>query len=174
MRHLCAISLVTLAWACGQPSSDQSPPAAQQESPAGQNPASAPAAGPTPASGLTVLLPADIARAESTAPLGVDVRGSHYTLSRREDGELSFTLAGSVANREESSGIDAGPGPPATTIRGVPVYVSENEGIKTATWIEKGTAFALDIECRTDSDQRCTSPNYILDRVRELVERPAQ
>jgi hypothetical protein len=100
------------------------------------------------------------------------VEENHYAVSRRDE-DLSWSLTGSVVNRAESS-IDVTPLAPTATLRGVPVYVSENEGIKTATWIENGTAFALDVECASDADPRCTSSEYILDRVRQLVERQTQ
>src|SRR5438128_9211449 len=72
---------------------------------------------------------------------------NHYTFSDTRD-NMVVSLTGSVAssNREESS-TETAPRTPAGTLRGVPIFVTENEGIKTATWIEKGTAFALDIEC---------------------------
>lgn len=124
------------------------------------------------ASGLTVLLPEDLARQEVTGRSDVLLEDTHYAASREEN-DISWSLAGSVVNRAEST-IDVSPGTPMATLRGVPIYVSENEGIKTATWIENGTAFAMDIECDSDKDPRCISSEYILDRVKRLVERPQQ
>ena len=66
-----------------------------------------------------------------------------------------------AASQSAEASIEAPAGTPAGTLRGVPVYVTENEGIKTATWIEKGTAYALDIECTSVRDQRCASPEEI-------------
>ena len=124
---------------------------------------------PAQPSGLLVLLPEEMARQESSAIPELTVEQGYYAVSRR-DGELSWSLTGSVVNRAEST-VDATPRKPAATVRGVSVYVSENEGIKSATWIENGTAFALDVECASDQDARCTSNAYLLERVQRLVEK---
>lgn len=126
-----------------------------------------PAAGQVTArSGLTVLVPEALARQESTGP-GFVVGQDHYFLSQPDE-QMTMSLTGSVVSRDEAS-IKVNPGKPAGMLRGVPVYVTENEGIKTATWIENGTAYALDIECASDRDERCVSADYILNVVKGLV-----
>ena len=155
--------LPLLLAACSRPA--EKPPTGTDSQPAA--PASA---GSQPSDGgLLVLLPEELARQESSSIPNMVVEQNHYALARKDD-DLSWSLTGSVVNRAESS-IAATPPKPTATLRGVSVYVSENEGIKTATWIEKGTAFALDLECASAVDPRCTSSTYILDRVRQLVER---
>ena len=143
-------------------------PAGNQQTPA-TNAAAAPGAGQTAGSGLTVLVPTDLARAEISQSPDVAVADNHYSISRQEE-DLTFSLTGSLVNRAEAS-IDATPVKETATIRGVPVYVSENEGIKTATWIEKGTAYAMDIECSSANDNRCRTSDYILNRVGALLEK---
>jgi hypothetical protein len=119
-----------------------------------------------PAPRVTVLLPPS--RQESN----VETDGKHYSTSQKE-GDLTVSITGSLAqpNRAEVD-IDVGAlkPTPAGTVRGVPVFVSENEGIRTATWTEKGTAYAVDIECQAATDARCSSPKYILDLVSSLVD----
>jgi hypothetical protein len=119
-----------------------------------------------PSSGLTVLVPEEMTREESTQP-GFAVSDSHYSLTRRDE-RTTLSLTGSVVNRDEAA-IETPPRAPAGVLRGVPVYVTENDGIKTATWIEKGTAYALDIECTSAKDTRCTSPDYIMSVLKGLV-----
>jgi hypothetical protein len=154
---------VALAIGCGGPpaTSTSNAPAPTTE------PATSAGAGQgTTTSGLAVLVPEELARQESTGP-GFAVADTHYTVTQRDE-QMTLSLTGSLVSREEAS-IKATPGKPAGTLRGVPVYVTENEGIKTATWIENGTAYALDIECTSDSDKRCTSPDYVMNVIKGLV-----
>jgi len=119
-----------------------------------------------PAGRVTVLMPPS--RQESN----VETDGKSYAVSQKE-GDATVSITGSLArtNRAEAD-IDvlALKPKPAGTVRGVPVFISENEGIRTATWTEKGTAFAIDIECQAATDTRCSSPTYILDLVSSLVD----
>lgn len=104
----------------------------------------------------------------------IQTDGQHYSLSEK-DGDVTVSITGSLAqtNRGELNIDTAALKPkPAGTVRGVPVYVSENEGIRTATWTEKGTAYAVDIECQTATDARCSTTKYILDLVSSLVAVP--
>jgi len=119
---------------------------------------------------LTVLIPPELARAESLQGDGVLIDQTHYSVTQSED-QMTLSLTGSLVDREES-GPDLPPATPTGTLRGVPVFITENEGIKTATWIEKGTAFALDIECDAATDSRCVSSEYLMTLVGRLVERP--
>lgn len=125
--------------------------------------------GAAPAGRLTVLIPPELARAESLQGDGVVLQESYYSVTQDAD-NLTLSVTGSLVDRNES-GTTLAQGTPAATLRGVPVYVTENEGIKTATWIENGTSFALDLECTSQSDERCRSSEYILEQVRSLVER---
>jgi hypothetical protein len=171
VKHLVLV-LAVLAGACGRgPAPD---PAPTNAAPGTATPPASTAQGATQTQdrSLTVLLPENLVRQEISGRPDIQVEDTHYSVTQRED-ELSWSLTGSAVNRAESS-IDASPGTPAATLRGVPIYISENEGIKTATWIEKGTAYALDVECTSDTDERCSSSEYILNRVSSLIERPAQ
>ena len=116
---------------------------------------------------VTVLVPPV---AQPLAESNVAVEDTHYSLTQPAAEGLTMSLTGSVASvRRPESGAIGPPPVAAGTIRGVPVFVSENEGIKTATWIEHGTAYALDLECATANDKRCVSSDYILDLVRSLI-----
>ena len=158
-----ALVLTTILAAAGCSRGAEAPQA--ERAPA---PAPAPAAASQPsATRLTVLVTPTIARQESEVP----VQETHYSISEAQ-GDVTMSLTGSLATEGRGeAAADEKPVAPAGTVRdGVPVYVSENEGIKTATWIEKGTAYALDIECRSDRDERCRSSDYILGVVKSLVD----
>lgn len=51
-------------------------------------------------------------------------------------------------------------------LRGAPGFVSENDGIKVASWIERGTAYSLEIECDDPESSGCS-----LEALRAEVER---
>lgn len=119
-----------------------------------------------PTSRLTVLLPPSRTRDESQ--IGLQTEDTHYTFSQKQD-NLTLSLTGSLVNRDESSIIADKQGPPAGNVRGVPFYITQNEGVKTATWIENGTAYALDIECTRQADERCRSTDYIKSILGSLV-----
>ena len=50
--------------------------------------------------------------------------------------------------------------------RNRPAYFTVNEGIASATWLEFGVSYSLDVECDTPVDARCMGDGY----VKELVE----
>lgn len=154
--------LVVVAAGCQQPQPTAQPPS--NTSAIAQLPAAQQAA--VKQAKVTVLVPPV---AQPMAESNVAVQDTHYSLTQPATG-LTMSLTGSVATvRRPESGAIGPPPAAAGTVRGVPVYVSENEGIKTATWIENGTAYALDLECASADDKRCVSSDYILDLVRSLV-----
>ncbi len=55
------------------------------------------------------------------------------------------------------------------TVRGVPGFVTRNEGIWTASWRERGFYYALDVECGEPSDARCNDETLLLELARDLV-----
>lgn len=119
--------------------------------------------------GLLVLVPPSLSRDESET--GLEVDATHYSFSEARDNMVLSLIGGLEATSREESETEIAPRTPAATIRGVPIYVTENEGVKTATWIEQGTAFAVDLECSSEADERCRSSDYIVSVVRDLVER---
>jgi hypothetical protein len=48
-------------------------------------------------------------------------------------------------------------------------YVTVNEGIRTASFIEDGVAYAVDVECATAGDPHCASDAYVLELTNGLV-----
>ncbi len=48
-------------------------------------------------------------------------------------------------------------------------FVSINEGIRTASWIENGAAYSVDVECSDVRDARCQSEEFLLSIVAQLT-----
>jgi hypothetical protein len=97
---------------------------------------------------VPVLVPADPELAAS-AELFASPTG--YALSARRGG---VTLA-VQASRQATLLPHVGPVPGNTRMRGVDGWVSVNDGIRTAAWIEHGTAYALDLECFAADSREC-------------------
>lgn len=54
-------------------------------------------------------------------------------------------------------------------VRGKPALVTVNEGIWSATWIENGVSYALDIECASPDAPSCASDALVRELAAELV-----
>ncbi len=62
--------------------------------------------------------------------------------------------------------------PPARgkhVVRGVPAFITQNEGIWTATWREAGTSYALDVECAEPTEARCATDGTLQGIANDLV-----
>ncbi len=119
---------------------------------------------------VPVLAPHDLQLASPT----LVVEGEYFALTGRVDAGTSratISLQGTrAAHRYE--GID-----PATgnrelrrfndprTARG---FVTTNEGIRTASWIENGAAYSVDVECSETADARCQGEEFLLSVIAQL------
>lgn len=87
------------------------------------------------------------------------VEPAFYAQSAKANG---LTIA--IQGTKPSVRVD---GVPATTgdrrVRGGAGFVSENEGIRTATFVENGIAYAVDVECERRDDTRCTEDTFVLE-----------
>jgi hypothetical protein len=93
------------------------------------------------------------------------VEAEYYALSGR-DGDAAIAIQGTrMARRYENIPPVAGD----RAVRGVRGFVSVNEGIRTASWIENGAAYSVDVECKSVEDHRCASEEYLLDLVSRLA-----
>jgi hypothetical protein len=54
-------------------------------------------------------------------------------------------------------------------VRGLPAFVTENEGIRSATWLENGVSYTLDIECASPGAPACASEAWLLSLAQQLV-----
>ena len=117
---------------------------------------------------VPVLAPKDL---RLTMPTLV-VEGEYFALTGRvDDGSSRATVSiqgTRAAHRYES--VDPVPGTRdlarGKANRGL---VTVNEGIRTASWIENGTAYSVDVECSEHMDRRCQSDDFLLSVVAQLT-----
>jgi hypothetical protein len=57
----------------------------------------------------------------------------------------------------------------AHAVRGAPAFVTANEGIWSASWIENGVSYALDVECASPEAPACASDALVVELASELV-----
>lgn len=113
------------------------------------------AAAPVP-----VLAPADRDLERPTLAVGRE----YASLTGRDHG-VTIHVQGTRSPVTRTAEVVA----PTRDLRGVKGYVSQNEGIRTATWIEGGIAYSADIECAAADDARCQDESYLLTLIERLV-----
>jgi hypothetical protein len=99
-----------------------------------------------------------VAKAELLPATVLVVEERWYAQSARLDG-LTVSLH---ASRTAHKYPGHAPAKGNATVRGRDAFVLENEGIWSATWIEGGVAYAVDVECFARDDARC-SQAYVLE-----------
>ncbi|XXX74373.1 hypothetical protein WMF30_42680 [Sorangium sp. So ce134] len=57
----------------------------------------------------------------------------------------------------------------ADAVRGAPALITANEGIWTASWLENGVTYALDVECASPEAPACASDALLRELASELV-----
>jgi len=130
---------------------------------------SAEAGGQVSESPLPVLVPTD---RQMLAASKVVVGASHYTFASSASGVTLSVQASSAPRESPASGRPgaSASAPQAQFSAGERrVAITENEGIRVATWFENGVAYSADVECATTSDPRCRDNAYLLSVVRDLV-----
>jgi hypothetical protein len=55
------------------------------------------------------------------------------------------------------------------TVRGRPAWITQNEGVWSATWEEHGATYAVDLECGDPEDARCANDAVLRDVAESLV-----
>lgn len=95
----------------------------------------------------------------------VIVEGEYYAITARVTGATISVQGTRAAHRYE--GVDPHPGNRA--LRKGKGFVTINEGIRSASFVENGAAYTVDVECASASDARCQSDAFVV----ELVERLA-
>ena len=113
---------------------------------------------------VPVLAPKDL---RLTTPTLV-VEGEYFALTGRVDGATISLQGTRAAHRYE--GIDPATGNrelrrASGTARG---FVTTNEGIRTASWIENGAAYSVDVECSETADARCHGDEFLLSVIAQL------
>jgi hypothetical protein len=96
------------------------------------------------------------------------VEGEYYALTGRDEGATVSLQGTRAAHRYDGVEPVAG----NRELRGdarIRGFVSTNEGIRTASWIENGAAYSVDVECSDARDERCTSDAFLLSVVAQLT-----
>ncbi|WP_437631506.1 hypothetical protein [Sorangium sp. So ce854] len=57
----------------------------------------------------------------------------------------------------------------AHAVRGEPAFITANEGIWSASWVENGVSYALDVECASPEAPACASDALVRELAAELV-----
>ena len=86
-------------------------------------------------------------------PLGDD----GYSLHTRAERSKLVLQASGVARLYEDLPGDRG----RSQIRGVPGHLTENEGILSASWIERGTSYTADLECGDVEADECSAEGFL-------------
>ncbi len=93
-------------------------------------------------------------------------RGEAFAaVSSRDDGLIVSLHATARAHRYP--GVKPASGP--ALVRGQAAFVTRNEQIWSASWIEGGVAYSLELECATLPDARCDDDNLLLQLAEALV-----
>jgi hypothetical protein len=122
-------------------------------------------------------LPADLRAQADAAPVpvllprGLDYARAHlvvapvfYALSAPDAGATVALQASKLAYPRDNVPPQAG----NRALRGTRGFVTVNEGIRSASWLENGVAYALDVECADAADTRCADDAYLLGLVEGL------
>lgn len=111
---------------------------------------------------VPVLAPKDLKLGSPT----LVVEGEYFALTGRADGATVSLQGTRAAHRYE--GVDPATGNRA--LRNTKGFVSVNENIRTASWIENGAAYSVDVECSdVQHDSRCQSDDFLLSIVAQLT-----
>lgn len=105
---------------------------------------------------VPVLAPRDPALAGAAR---LTVRGEFAALSARAGG-VTFSVH---ATRREWQHPGVAPQRGPVELRGTRAFVTQNEGIWSASWIEHEIAYSADLECDAPSDTRCADSARLLE-----------
>ncbi len=112
---------------------------------------------------VPVLVPPDAALLTHAQ---VVVEPAFYALSTRDAGVTVSLHATRMAYRHDDI---ATAHVAATPLRGGRGFVTVNENVRSASWVENGTSYVLDVECTNARDARCQDDAYLLGLVEHLV-----
>ncbi len=111
---------------------------------------------------VPVLAPSKLVLASPT----LVVEGEYFALSGRIDGATIALQGTRAAHRYEGMEPITGD----RELRATKGFVTVNEGIRTASWMENGAAYSVDVECADlVNDARCASDDFLLSVVAQLT-----
>jgi hypothetical protein len=114
------------------------------------------------------LAPVPVLVPSAEALLGsvVIVTDEHWASAWAQADGVTVTVSGTrLAHRVPSIAPIAGKDP----VRAARGFVTENEGIWSATWPENGVVYTLDVECADPAEARCADRAWLLGLASELV-----
>ena len=125
-------------------------------------------------SGVPVLVPGD-QKILVSGTFEADQNGYSFGLPDPVDGRLVTLSAGRVSVQSDNPALlvanayEEDPG--AVSLRGTKVSVSQGESVTwRAQWVENGEAsYMLDLDCFNAGDPLCTTSDYLLSLVKNLV-----
>lgn len=101
----------------------------------------------------------------SVGPVTVMAEEHWFAASSRGDGLTVSISATDVVHHQR--GVEPATG--KDTLRQSLGFVTQNEGIWSATWRENGASYAATVECESKDDGRCASSAFIQALVSDLV-----
>ncbi len=110
---------------------------------------------------VPVLAPRDVDLATAKLVVGPEF----CALSVRHRGAMVVVHGTRAAKRYDGIAPQAGD----KALRGGRGFVTENERVRRATWIEGGVAYSVDVECGAPDDTRCSEEGYVTALVDGLV-----
>jgi hypothetical protein len=114
------------------------------------------------ASRVPVLLPV---QTEWLAVANLVTRPNWTTASMRLEGASVVTTATRAAHRVPGIGPVKG----NRKIRGTMGFVTQNERVWSATWIENNVSYSVEVECEKEADARCTSDAFVMELAEKLA-----
>lgn len=105
-----------------------------------------------------------VARPELLARSVIMAKEHWYAVSASHDGLTVSIHASRVAHRYPHTPKAQGRG----RVRGHHAFVTQNEGIWSAAWVEGGVAYALEVECGQRPDARCDDEALVLSLAGDL------
>ena len=118
-------------------------------------------------SAIPVLVPKQAALLQ--AP-GVVVKPAYYSLALPGAGEHAGVNVVVSATRVSHRYADIPPVKGNRSVRGLPAFITENEGIWSVTWFEHGVSYVVEVECaRPSEDARCADAAFVSELAEGLV-----
>lgn len=114
----------------------------------------------------TSRVPVLVPRRRELLAAPVIVVKEHWTSVWARTKELTVSLTMTrLARKYETIQPIRGP----HDVRGKPAFITSNEGIWSASWIENGVSYTLDVECASPDAPACASDALLRELASELV-----
>ena len=112
-------------------------------------------------------VPALVPRDEAMLERAVVTTGEHFFAFSATANGINVAVHGTRAAHRYDHLEPGAPGD--RDLRGNLGTISRNEGIWSASWVEGGVAYTVDVECARLTDPRCANDDHIVARVDSLA-----